>query len=34
MEEELDYENDYMDRIRDFDYICGKYFNLLGIDAY
>ena len=34
MEEELDYENDYLDRIRDFDYICGKYFNLLGIDAY
>jgi len=34
VEEELDYENDYLDRIRDFDYICGKYFNLLGIDAY
>lgn len=34
MQEELDYENDYLDRIRDFDYICGKYFTLLGIDAY
>jgi outer membrane protein TolC len=34
MQEELNYENDYLDRIRDFDYICGKYFNLLGLDAY
>ncbi len=34
LQEELDYENDYLDRIRDFDYICGRYFTLLGIDAY
>ena len=34
MEESLHHENKYMDAIRDFDYICGVYFQFLGIDAY
>ena len=34
MEESLHHENKYMDAIRDFDYICGVYFQFLEIDAY
>jgi len=34
MQDTLDYENDYLDEIRDLDYICGVYFKFLGIDAY
>ena len=34
MEETLHHENKYMDAIRDFDYICGVYFQFLGIEAY
>ncbi len=34
MIESLHHENKYMDAIRDFDYICGEYFQFLGIDAY
>lgn len=34
MEESLYHENKYMDAIRDFDYICGVYFQFLGIDAH
>ena len=34
MEETLYHENKYLDAIRDFDYICGVYFKLLGIEAY
>ncbi|MCU0858083.1 MAG: TolC family protein, partial [Pontiellaceae bacterium] len=32
--ETLEYENDYFDTIRDFDYICGVYFRTLGINPY
>jgi len=32
MEESLHHENKYLDAIRDFDYICGVYFQFLGID--
>ena len=34
MVESLHYENEYMDAIRDFDYICGEYFQFLEIQAY
>jgi outer membrane protein TolC len=34
MEESLRYENRYLDTLRDFNYICGEYFQFLGIDAY
>jgi len=34
METSLSYENRYLDTLRDFDYICGEYFQFLGIDAY
>ncbi len=33
-EESLHYENRYLDTLRDFNYICGEYFQFLGIDAY
>jgi len=33
-EESLNYENRYLDTLRDFNYICGEYFQFLGIDAY
>jgi len=32
--ESLQYENRYLDTLRDFNYICGEYFQFLGIDAY
>jgi len=34
MEESLHYENRYLDTLRDFNYICGEYFQFLGIEAY
>ena len=34
MEENLNYENEYLDTVRDFDYIRGVYFEFLGIDVY
>jgi len=33
MADRLDYENEYFDTIRDFDYICGTYFKALGINV-
>ena len=33
-EESLRYENRYLDTLRDFNYICGEYFQFLGIEAY
>ena len=33
-EESLRYENRYLDTLRDFNYICGEYFEFLGIEAY
>ncbi len=33
MEESLSHENRYLDAIRDFDYICGVYFQFLGINV-
>ncbi len=33
-EENLRYENRYLDTVRDFNYICGEYFEFLGINAY
>ncbi len=32
--ESLQYENRYLDTLRDFNYICGEYFQFLGIEAY
>jgi len=34
MLDSLHYENEYLDEIRDLDYICGVYFQFLGINAY
>ena len=34
MEAALRQENEYLDTVRDFDYICGTYFEHLGIKAY
>ena len=34
MVESLNHENKYLDAIRDFDYICGEYFDFLGIQSY
>ncbi len=34
MEDELDQVNEYLDTIRDFDYICGTYTQHVGIDAF
>lgn len=34
MEESLHHENKYMDAIRDFEYICGVYFQYVDIEAY
>lgn len=34
MEDSYSYENRYFDTIRDFDFICGVYFQFLGIEAF
>jgi uncharacterized protein YoxC len=34
MVESLNHENNYLDAIRDFDYIGGEYFDFLGIQSY